>query len=862
MKFLFRVPLLDFDPNSLEEIKCNWPQILLGIQHSSPSLFEKIKSQSFQNLSLSDQKKVYKYILRGRFRSTPFGYWAAVGVGFFGTTVRNKIDLSKISLLKTVQFPEYQKHTARKLAAGGQERMGRIEYLSYVSNEERWTFVSIPKNPLSQLLANNLKAGQRINFSEFQGWFKDSKPDLVEGIWEQLCGLGILFKEPSSKSSSESGHVDLVINDPISLPGKVLDQLTNFFEESGNLFSRSPSFYIEMFQAWFEHEFDDRFVPLPMLLNFQSFVTSSYLKTQFRRVDSVLGLDENYFQDQVSIIDLKKAIPKKPIDAGIYDLSFLFRAIGSDKVFLENLVCNKPFSYVGRFNRDERIYSYQKEVKEKIFRSEAVIYAELIVYETNAIQGICNTRTLFDYCISPFELKNSITILLEDLELGIREGAFILYHNKTGRRVVPVVTHPLNGKEISHPLMRLLWEVVQQDNYKLDLYQLHQNQSIKHLPEYHWGNLIIQGRKWFVNRGDFQSRKDLYEWMAISNLPSAIKVGVYDRELVLETKKHYDGDLLWDELNKYGKMTISDPLWLGKSEFKSTQKKEIYPEFVTNISREKKEIEWKGFINSIKIEDKNSLYFLVRINPEEVWDFLRFYFSDDLKSYLETEGIKWFYIVYPEDDALQIRIRFLRIDQEQKRQLLWLTYELLAATYQAIQLRPYYPETKKYGERGYKYAEDLFHLESELLSRWICGSSSDEVVFGKLRSLVYMLWKDLLPLIWPEREVFVMLQTRAKQISHREKRIVPSSFLTNSNDIETDLPWEWFEKYRGAMLRLIEPINHKDDQWRVVRNIIHMQVNRFFPLDRRMMEVWIYLKLYKELGQQVYRCSTGLNGKN
>ena len=97
MKFLFRAPLLDFDPQDEKKIVENWERVLKIISVSSTSLFDEISHSTYSSLHPKLKKKVYKYILRGRYRSTPFGLLAAVGLGEFNDMHNYNIDLLNIN---------------------------------------------------------------------------------------------------------------------------------------------------------------------------------------------------------------------------------------------------------------------------------------------------------------------------------------------------------------------------------------------------------------------------------------------------------------------------------------------------------------------------------------------------------------------------------------------------------------------------------------------------------------------------------------------------------------------------------------------------------------------------------------------
>ncbi|WP_343850870.1 lantibiotic dehydratase [Algoriphagus jejuensis] len=859
MKFLFRVPLLDLDPNSESEISHEWDRILDAIANSSPTLYEAAKHKDYSDLTQSIKNKVFKYLLRGRYRSTPFGLWSGVGIGRFDDFILNSIDLTLAEQLpENAAFPQNEMDThPLQLSLGGSERMGRVHFLGYMRKEERWVFVSIPKNPLSSLLLTKIDTDKGILFEEFNTWFEGNSSEVSMELWNQLKELGILSdgeKYAYSKGSSKT-YIDSVIKEPLTLPFCIKAELDAFFETAGGLFSQVENRYVNSLTTWFESKFDDRFVPLPLLLDYPDFVFSTFLEPSYTKTDEKIGLCQMLNKVETISIDLKEAIAPKPMDDGIFDLGFVFKKLNTSGIIVENLVCNRPFSFFGRFNRDERIYSYEQELKDKIFRSEEIIYAELRVFETSSVEGICDTKPLFDRYISPYGGIDHKAIALTEIEIGVRSGRFLLFDKRSGKRIIPVVTHPLNGKEISHPLIRLLWELELQDSFKFTPYQSAYSSESNYTPELRWGNFILQSRKWTVQKDNFLSKTLLIPWLDRKGVPSRIKIGIYDRELILDWRKENDFDILWVELVKNGRLTICEALWLDSQAYYSENKRPIYPEFVANVNRPKKEVTWNGFINSISEEDKSSLYILVRIQAEDLWDFLDFYFSKDLVELLAMKKIIWYYIVYPDGERLQVRIRYLRIDMETKKELLWPGYGKLSQEHLDVELRPYYPEIKKYGENGRIISEEVFHLESMLMvgkdfkNNCINQVPEPEVLLG----IVVRIWQRLLGDVWDNNQIFRFLRDKVKGIPFHEKKN-----LTIDNDLIEDdtnaliLYENWMDSFHQMMIAQISDASNDREKWLRISNHLHMQVNRFFPLERKKMETWIYLQLYRASGKKMH----------
>lgn len=857
MKFLFRVPLFDFDIESMSAVQNNWKSILTAIENASPHLFAEIKDHTYQDLPSSLKNKVYKYLVRGRYRSTPFGFFSGVGIGEVNAIQKSRLDLSFRRILRhqKVKILPESESVGWKIALGGKEKIGRLYFLSYLIQEERWAMVSIPKNRIFTILIHYCSSKGEITFSKFQSWFKETNIEEIKDLWQQLIELGILSREVKwlQNHLPARKYVDIILKDKLSLSPGIEQDLNSFISTAGKLISMVRNPYLEKLSRWFQEKFDDRFVPLPLLFEYSDFLNSNFISSgdEVETKQKSLSLPNDFWSTQE--IDLKGKIEESPVNDQLFDIGFVFKKLKSGGILLDNLLCNRPFSYFGRFNRDPKILEFEKEVKSKIYRSEEIIYAELKVFESQTIQSICDTKQLFEFFISPFSEKNPNSIKLDDLELGVRNGKFLLFHRKLGRRVIPVVTHPLNGKEISHPLIRLLWEIDHQQAFRLFTYQFAFNSESSFVPEIRWGRIILQAKKWNVFRGFFDTKASLKSWMAENRLPKIILLGIYDRELVLDWKRETDMEILWHEVRKHPRITLSEPVWFNNSEFESKSKQTIYPQFVVQISRERKDQIWDGFINSIEYEDKDSLYLLVRVGADECLDFLDYFFSRALTSLLVKKGIVWYYLVYPHEDIIQVRIRFLRLTSEEKKLLTSSVLEILNQASTDFEIRPYYPEIKKYGREGYKISEELFHLESEIMVGYSFGLRGLSIPFEELAEAVAELWFEVLKRSGTFSLSFSYLKERVKQISFQEKRSLNRKRDEKSEKtVQYWMPKSWKTQYIDLIFEQLKSNQTDDRKWWVFQNHIHMQVNRMFPLERKKTEDWLYIELYRRVGAAIF----------
>ena len=333
MKFLFRAPLLDFDPQDEKKIVENWERVLKIISVSSTSLFDEISHSTYSSLHPKLKKKVYKYILRGRYRSTPFGLLAAVGLGEFNDMHNYNIDLLNIN-----PIPQ---STVKSISAKSEKS---CFYLSY----------------------------KAIDFELFKELFEDPTNNSAEVIWNMLLELGIInsVEFATSSKSFAKPKTDMVFTDEISLPPQILTVLREFYNQAGSMFCKSENRFLNSFKDWFMDKFDDRFIPLTVLIQYDDFLSKVFLKRREHTAERSISPEFNLELSSLKSLDLKPLFPQKPLDPGIFDLQLAFKTgTASTSIILENVVCNRPFVYYGRFNRDEKLYCQQKTTRDSIYQN-------------------------------------------------------------------------------------------------------------------------------------------------------------------------------------------------------------------------------------------------------------------------------------------------------------------------------------------------------------------------------------------------------------------------------------------------------------------------------------------------------------
>ncbi len=863
MDFLYRMHLIDFDPRDKEQIQKNWIRIKEAIQLSSDSLFREIENKTFDSLSPNIKAKLYKYLLRGRYRATPFGLWAGVGLGNWGKD--NQIDLPvayrEIMEAGSADAGSQNQHTCKYQPAPGLKAYAnQVQYWSYCWQAEGWRISYLDKNQLICILLTYFEHSPSLDFGIFQTFFKTKTLKAIGEIWDMLIVSGLLIREdfPAYAPAPPGSGVDIRLCSKITLNAVIREKLENLIIEIGNLFVPIESDYLQHFKSWFRYTYDDRFVPLSHLAHHKDFSLQSdpgiafEQDAPFHTADILTALWKNTEE-----FDLSKYIEKKKPD--LNHVQIAFRVFGESQLFIENIVCNRPFAYSGRFSLDPEINEYIVSKMES-FPQEAV-FADIVLFESLKSNHITRHQNVFEYSIFPFGSGNENNSLgIDELHLGFRGDRLVLYSQKLNKQIIPVAQHPLNPDQISHSLSRLIWEIGNQDQHRFLPYHDPSFQHSNYVPRLTWKGLILQGRKWILFLKDYLSKKELSHFLEDSILPSPIMAGHLDRELLLDWKDPLELDFLWEELQGLGEVTVYECPWKDRSPFQNKDGQHLYPQAVYSWKGKERQISPITNLNRIGSSDSSWVYVRIMMKEDGIMPFLYKPFPKIILNLKEKFTVqKWYFLFYNTPKS-EIRLRVLPKDQKLIREAASeLKKDLLQSGWlESVHIAPYYPETEKYGlsNADISTSESIFHRESEL---FLLGNdpgnlppilSWDE---NERRSWVILTYCRLIELTGRQNLFFQYFKDLLKQIPGRERKELNNAEILQSKFGNTlhraDIFSTEFSKIASAS---------EEELLRIIPNHVHMCCNRAFPLHTGDQERRVIYGLYKMLGKCVYGRFTSL----
>ncbi|WP_143959146.1 thiopeptide-type bacteriocin biosynthesis protein [Litoribacter populi] len=886
MEFIYRLPSLTLDPSSGQEIEDNYAQILKMVQLSSSDFFTSIKDTPYQDLSAKEKVTLFKYLLRGRYRPTPFGLWAGVGLGNFG---------EKFSYQECAQ-PYLIAHDKNIVIryTNKKEIREKIYYSDYVINSGasligdkvyfwdkdkktyKWKEQMLDYNPVFEKAIDHLHHYPTLNYTEFRRWFTNVPLNSVRSVWMALIFSGLVLAKRWNSSVTRidinkkmanvrptklleyKEMVDLYFSDYITQPYEIKRQLENINEEMGSLFYQPKSLYLENFKTAFLKDHDDRYVLMSKIIHPYTNLNTHFKSKKWSYDQSLKPRGfahlSSYIRSGNGIIDLKGALKSMPLDNSP-ETTILYRLGHDGKIVLDTISCRRTFALSGRFTLSAKIENYFKSLANSYYESPSVIYADVDLDETPLVNQLSQHRNLLSYSITLFGRKdNPKTMDFGSLWIGIHDGEVIIYSKVHQKRVIPVFQHSVDPKHITHPLARLLWEVAHQNRAKSVTDHYNPSELVPHVPQLNWGELVVKPAAWLIQENEALSIGELRAWVEKMKVPRHVLIGNLDQELLIDLECRLSVEIFMSELTKNKKLVLKECLWIQNESFKTEEGKTLYPQFSVSLpQKEYRFSDKKLFFNPKVKPDPLWLSFKIYLSPADAVGFLQ----TQVKSVLDNELVKknqvrWYYLAYDDGD-FHLKLR-LKIRESQKEDVQKTLFFLLAKNpiIQSVICNDYYPETAKYGFKSISISERIFQMESEL------AVDMEGPLLNVDHEQLYLMLVAL-------GEKLIIGSKKATSWKNRYKKDIVTSYnraerrafskfhLAYIDGKEMDPRFDQILEAYCEELSYHEYWEQEDKVHTLIENHLHMFINRLFPESPQLVEPMIWNCIYRKVEEYLHR---------
>ena len=814
MNLLFRSPLLQFDITDPDAVKQHWPEILSGIKLSSQDLFSKIQRKQPDELSNKEKQAVYKYLLRGKYRPTPFGNWAGVGVGNWISTLSDQKEIDSFTTM-TIPLPKppYSNQTYwinPSILPWGDG----WKFWDFDHKNEKWRYSRSENNLLIQRIRSLAHKGKPIDKEELFAPFSELLKNDKEEIWKSLIANQLLVGSPTTSYPESDLQINQFIHQRPAVPIRYKNKLEELFSEVGQLALPAESPYLKSFKEIFIAEFDDRFVTLNMLWKLVSRLDPSYTRSEELHSDQ--KPTQPVEKGQQAILDLQNPTYHYGNMDKVKHAQGLFRILDNGQLLLDNLVLNRPFVYGGRFTHRQEIFEYYKK---QAIQDDGTLIADVLLIESrkaNHISAHKNIATVQINCFSGSTDPNELD--LSDTYIGILDGKFYLTAPKWGKFIIPVFQHPLNPQFITHPICRILWEIAHQDFLRPIYYSPGYFSSQDYTPQLNWGEIILQPRQWKLKwEESFIRENNLMEELLKKGIPKKVLIGHQDQELGLDLDSITDLSILQEEIRKHKTIQIQEWLWSSEKSPEADRRANLQFLWGMNLLRQKKELPKIQSLNYIS-EQESKEWVSVRILL--IADFQQTVVLQQINSLAEVlaqQGNLLFFYLFYKIKHPEIRLR-VRIHKPQERTVILSgIYSIFAKIPDVdhIKIHPYYPEKSKYSEEGMHISEQLFYCESKLLLELNPKSEVDKLSLAAGLGSIFLENTDQL-----EYWIAHFRKLSDPKVGHYSAK----AYLSTFNELTTR---EW-RSYYSSLIRRHPWFRNSEKRRNWIGNHIHMLVNRVF----------------------------------
>lgn len=857
--FIYRIPLVEFDPRNKREIQKHWNWVKSAIELSSPGLTEAIQDKGYPELPFSIRQKIFKYLIRGRYRPTPFGMWSGVGIGQWSQKTQSEMEIklekqisstnTRISNIKIWGLPIGIKRTGNK-----------IQFWAYSQDEERWIHHIFSSNPVIEKLVHFFESQDHISQESFSELFESFDKKSKKEVWDKLRFTGFLQNKFQYHEKQKKNQINSYLKTVPILDKRIQSQLDEFINTSGALFVSHDRSLISRFKKFYSNSYDDTFNSLETLLKdnglFENLNQIDPLDPEENSTLSQIKLGENQ-----KVLDLKKEVKQANQHPAIHDIQVVFRLGKNNEIIVDNLVCNRPFVYSGRFSDYPPIQEYQQLTHQDLLESKRLIFCDVEIFESETINFISKHINLFNHHISPFFDQDSNSIPLNEIYLGIHNQRIILVHRRLNLEIIPVFQHPLNGSQISHPLLRLLWEISNQDSFRFFAYHSGFLLNSSYLPQLNWGKIILQERRWRINKEQFSSKESLFNWLKKKRIPQILSIGNLDQELVLKWNRKDELALLFQELQRKNSLNLSEKISVMDSPFHTKDHTKLYPQFVYQRKPNPKLSDLPYFLNYRYKPDKSCLYLKIQSNRNDLIPVLKGVIPTLVKTILQDfPNLKWYFLCYA-SPSVEIRLRFLDLGEKDQAKLIGSVYEQFTKQAQNLhfQTANYYPEHEKYGPKimDLKISELLFTLESQ---DCLFGYSDQKTPFLCIPEDERVIWiASLFTEVFHHSD---LKNEHLKKLGKHFKSLGLEQQKTIRQEIAQLLVSEFEEPRKKFIATYIQSIrNHSNfsdpnKSHILISNHLHMLINRSFPMNAFSKEESIRYLIYRLLGKRIYQTIT------
>nr|WP_199077441.1 lantibiotic dehydratase [Pedobacter sp. ASV19] len=730
-RLLFRVPQFPIDARLID----HWPALQASIKLSSPEFYkviEKIAAEDIEALPQRIQDTIHKYFNRARFRATPYGSFAAVGLGY----LHHQAGQKGITIHKEQQlygFVDWKNIDEISVSPEDiiNEDLCLISNNSYYPVKKSLRYISHFEGcfQLSDILTDTatvailqlclapirysdlLKSVQKANIGvenlkglvaqliDLQLLFTSKHPNIIGADYFNRIGFQQQPGKPSyviAKRKVSSGALDT----------GMFRQLPEMVHHLHQLLPPQEDTSLQRFIERFNQKFGMSEIPLLQCLDpetgigyddLEHLAGSEELINRFAGNRDLQATDRKTFLEKSIGSQLHQWEPvKQPVihlehiqteeqenTLPLPNSLSILLSITQEGMVMESLGGCTANALLGRFslgNQDITRYCSEIAAAEQNANFE-ILFFDIAYMAENGVDNVNRRAAIYPYQLSLLNYDTSADPLcLNDIYVSIRGHEVVLRSRKLNKRLVPRIASAYNYNRSDLAVFRLLCDLQHQgiqSNLQFNLQDLFPH--ARYYPRVQYKQYILSPAKWKIEAKEIQAGNNAAELAAcLKNMGIGryAKTGVSDQTLFLDTQNESDLNLLLRLMQNKDTFYLEEA-FLPSIDIIKDEDGHSYQNQILLCLGHDREI-YKGY--SIK-EQINPGSVSKIIPPGEDWLYFELYChayrSDEILAEQITDYLgqyrplikKWFFIRYSENGN-HIRLRLLLHDPAEAMQLI------------------------------------------------------------------------------------------------------------------------------------------------------------------------------------------------
>lgn len=553
----------------------------------------------------------------------------------------------------------------------------------------------------------------------------------------------------------------------------------------------------------------------------------------------------------------------------------------------------------------EMINHLKVAIKKEEIHKDA-IYAEVVHSSQPRLGNIIHRPVLREYEIpylSESGNNRAKCIYVSDLMVSISNGEVILRSKRLNRRIIPCLSSAQNFRFASLPIYKFLCDLQHQGIMSSLVWNWGAFQTAKFLPRVVYKKIIISPAIWNIDMemlktyDNVEQSPNLHAALASFRsefkVPDKVLLTDGDNKLLIDLDNEICLEILFKHLKSNKLITITESFFssanclVKDSEGNGYAHEIIIP--ISKTSSEKNKARVSPLQQSEDIKRKfcvGSEWFYAKIYSGHITldAVLKTNIPNLLKILEEKQMIdKWFFIRYNDPDnhiRLRLHLRNENFTGEVIRLLNDALYdELSNNTIYKIQYDSYERELERYGSAMMTRCETIFWKDSETIinvmnkeinhdfdqnSRWRFAMQSMHEYFNyfKVKMIDRIHFTGKLSDSFCKEFGDTKILNQNLNNLYREKRSLIDNHFDKENN-EFKLFAELLHKREKDLIKVVEEMNTYYSQQNtpgiqipILPSLLHMSINRLFPVYQRKYEMIMYYFLNKQYKKTFYTNQT------